>query len=174
MARVYVSIGSNQDAADNVRRCVDALRAEFGALDCSPVYVNPAVGFAGDDFLNLVVGFDTARDIPSLKSWLRAREDAQGRVRGADRFAPRTLDLDLIAYGDEIHADPPAVLPHPDILKYAFVLKPLADLAPHAYHPLARETYATLWARRAADSPPLTEWRGFFEGHPQSTPEAQS
>jgi len=142
MPRVYVSIGSNLEPERNVRRCVAALEAQFAPIIRSPVYVNPAVGFAGDDFYNLVVGFETSLGIAELKARLRAIEDAQGRQRGPHKFAPRTLDLDLITYGDEVHAKPDLTLPHPDILAYPFVLKPLADIAPHEYHATARETYA--------------------------------
>jgi len=162
MPRVYVSIGSNLEPAVNVRRCVDTLAAEFAPVTCSPVYVSAAVGFAGDDFYNLVVGFDTDLDVAELKTRLRQIEDMQGRQRGPDKFAPRTLDLDLITYGSIAHCGPGFTLPHPDILAYPFVLKPLADIAPDEYHATARETYATLWQRMAASATPLKVLADFF------------
>ena len=123
---------------------VQALRGRFGALSVSPVYKNKAVGFEGDDFLNGVIGLDTDLGVPELKSTLDEVELACGRQRIAARFAPRTLDLDLLLYGATI--DPAAKLPRGDILRYAFVLKPLADIAAAESHPVTGQSYAQLWA----------------------------
>ena len=155
MPRVFVSIGSNIDREKNVRRAIEQLSREFGDVIVSPVYDSAAAGFPGQSFLNLVVGFDTAFGVGSIRKILRQIEDTQGRVRdGTTKFSSRTLDLDLILYGDTV--DPTMGLPHPDILNYAFVLKPLADLAPHAAHPVVAETYIDLWRRRFPDGGALT------------------
>jgi 2-amino-4-hydroxy-6-hydroxymethyldihydropteridine diphosphokinase len=143
MVRAYVAIGSNVEAERHVTMAVQAMRGRFGALQLSPVYRNQAVGFEGDDFLNAVVGFDTAMDVPVLKTALDEIEVACGRLRGAARFAPRTLDLDLLLFGDRV--DAAEKLPRADILRYAFVLKPLADIVPDMLHPVAGRSYRDLW-----------------------------
>ncbi len=143
MIRAYVAIGSNVEAERHVDMAVNVLRNRFGAVQLSPVYLNKAVGFDGDDFLNAVAGFDTALDVLALKTVLDEIEVACGRQRGAARFAPRTLDLDLLLYGDRV--DVAARLPRPEILHYDFVLKPLADIAPDLRHPVGGRSYRELW-----------------------------
>lgn len=142
----FVGIGSNVEPERRVRQAVKLLRERFGAIRLSPVYRNAAVGFEGDDFLNLVVAFGTELEVTPLNATLDEIELACGRERGAARFAPRTMDLDLLLYGDRV-SRPPVVLPRPEVLKYAFVLRPLADLAPDRRHPGSESTYAELWAR---------------------------
>ena len=143
---VFVGIGSNVEPERRVLQSVKLLRERFGMIRLSPVYRNAAVGFEGDDFLNMVVAFGTDLEVTQLNAALHEIELACGRERGAARFAPRTMDLDLLLYGDRVSAAP-VKLPRPEILKYAFVLKPLADLAPDRRHPGTDSTYAELWAR---------------------------
>ncbi|HEY4127053.1 MAG TPA: 2-amino-4-hydroxy-6-hydroxymethyldihydropteridine diphosphokinase [Gammaproteobacteria bacterium] len=143
MTRAYVGIGSNVDAERHILMAVQALRGHFGALALSPIYRNQAVGFEGDDFLNGVAGLDTDLEVPALKAALDEIESGCGRQRGAARFAPRTLDLDLLLYGARV--DTTAKLPREDILRYAFVLKPLADIAAAERHPATGRTYAQHW-----------------------------
>lgn len=135
MTRVYVSIGSNVEPARNVAYALDALRQEFGAVEVSPVYRTAAVGFDGDDFLNLVVGFDTGLTINDVDARLDRIESQAGRDRGAQRFAPRTLDLDLLLYGNAIVNRDGVRVPRKELLKYAFMLMPLADIAGDREHP---------------------------------------
>ena len=155
MARVYVSIGSNVEPEPHVRSAIRALRAGFGPLIVSPVYRSRAVGFDGDDFLNLVVGFDTARDPGAVQAGLRRIEADNGRVRGAARFAPRTLDLDLLTYGDQVIEAEGLSVPRAEIVRYAFVLRPLADIAATERHPVDGRSYAELWAAFDASGQPL-------------------
>ena len=103
------------------------------------------MGFEGDDFLNLVFGFRTAESPEAVVAELERLHRLAGRVRGSERFAPRTLDLDLLLYGDAILAGEIRV-PREDILKYAFVLGPLAELAPDLKHPVTGQTMAELWS----------------------------
>jgi 2-amino-4-hydroxy-6-hydroxymethyldihydropteridine diphosphokinase len=149
MTRAYVGIGSNVEPERHMVMAVQALRGRFGTLTLSPFYKNKAVGFEGDDFLNGVIGLDTDLEVPALKAALDEVELACGRQRGAARFAPRTLDLDLLLFGDEV--DAAAKLPRADILRYAFVLKPLADIAAAGRHPVTGRTYAEHWAGFAGE-----------------------
>ena len=144
MTEVFVGVGSNVEAEKHVRAAVGLMRERFGALKLSPVYRNRAVGFEGEDFLNLVAVLDTSLEIAQLSAALDEIEVRCGRQRGAARFAPRTLDLDLLLYGDAVSEKPE--LPRKEILRYDFVLKPLADLAPAHRHPLMGRSYAELWA----------------------------
>jgi 2-amino-4-hydroxy-6-hydroxymethyldihydropteridine diphosphokinase len=145
VVRVYLSIGSNVEPTHNVRSAVAALRSDFGQLILSPVYRNPAVGFSGDDFLNLVVGLDTELTPLDLAERLRALEDAHGRLRQGPKFASRTLDIDILTYGDAVLRLGRLVIPRDEILRYAFVLRPLADVAGDEVHPETGQRYRALW-----------------------------
>jgi 2-amino-4-hydroxy-6-hydroxymethyldihydropteridine diphosphokinase len=146
MAEIYVGVGSNVERERHIRAGIAALEGRFAPLALSPVYRAKAVGFAGDDFFNLVVGFHTALSAEEVMRCLREIEFANGRRRGELRFAPRTLDLDLLLYDDLVGSGEDYMVPRKDILEYAFVLRPLADLAPGGIHPVQRRTYAELWA----------------------------
>ena len=146
MSRAYLSLGSNLEPEKHLRAALAELRAKFGAIVVSPVYRCKAVGFDGPDFLNLAVAIDTDLSPQALNDWLHALEDRHGRRRDVPRFSSRTLDVDIVLYDDlvmtgEDHLE----LPRPE-LRHAFVLKPLADIAPQAVHPLSRKAMAQLWA----------------------------
>ena len=145
MPRVYVAIGSNLEPERHVRAAVQALRARFGHLAASPVYACPPVGFEGPEFLNLVVAFDTDEPPRPLAQALKALEEAEGRRRDGPRFADRTLDLDLLLYGDEVLEEEGLRLPRPEILEHAHVLGPLCDLAGDRLHPCLGRTFRVLW-----------------------------
>jgi 2-amino-4-hydroxy-6-hydroxymethyldihydropteridine diphosphokinase len=145
MPRVYVSLGSNIDRETNLRRAVRELAAHYGTLILSPVYESPAVGFDGGKFYNLAAGFDTEETPERIKEVLGEIETRCGRKREGPRFGSRTLDLDLILYGDAVRHDGRLDLPHPDIRRYAFVLRPLADIAPGQLHPETRRSYDEMW-----------------------------
>lgn len=148
MTRAFVSIGSNVEPERHVALALAALRARFGAIEVSPVYRTAAVGFEGDDFLNLVVGFESDLDIEAVDHALDDIEAASGRTRGEPRFAPRTLDLDLLLFGDRVIDREDLRVPRRELLKYAFMLKPLADLAPALRHPVAGRSIAELLQSR--------------------------
>ncbi len=154
MTEVFVGIGSNVEPEKHVRQAVQLMGERFGRLKLSPVYRNKAVGFEGDDFLNSVAAFDTALDVQELNAALDVIERDCGRQRGAARFSPRTLDLDLLLYGDR--ADEALKLPRKEILEYAFVLKPLMDMAGGHRHPTTHMTYADHWERYAGSKAGLT------------------
>lgn len=154
MTTVYVSIGSNIDRERNIRGGVAALRERFGGLRLSTVYESEAVGFQGDPFFNLVASFETEVGPDAVVAALRAIEDRFGRVRSGPRFSSRTLDIDLLLYGDAVF-DEPVVIPRKEITRNAFVLLPLAELAPDAVHPTVGKTYAAMWDAFHKDSQPL-------------------
>jgi 2-amino-4-hydroxy-6-hydroxymethyldihydropteridine diphosphokinase len=156
MPRAYVSVGSNVDPVENVREAVRALAERFGPLRVSPVYESRAFGFEGGDFLNLVVGFDTAETPEAIDAALKAIEAARGRERKGPRFSDRTLDLDLVVYGDSIQTLGPRTLPRPEVLEHAHVLRPLADIAGEDRHPVDGRRYRDIWS--AFDSTGQALW----------------
>lgn len=147
MPRVYVSIGSNVERARNIRAAVRALRTIYDHLEVSPVYESKAEGFVGDDFYNLAAAFDTNDLLERVSARLAQIESAQGRTRTGARFAPRTLDIDILLYGDLIRHDDHFDIPRRDLLVYAHVLGPLAELAPDLQHPETGERLADLKKR---------------------------
>jgi 2-amino-4-hydroxy-6-hydroxymethyldihydropteridine diphosphokinase len=142
---VYVGIGSNIDKENSICGAVRELTAHYGSLTLSPVYESKALGFEGENFFNLVAGFDSAESIEHIKQTLSRIESQFGRVRQKNSFSARTLDLDLLFYGDMVQHDGQADLPHPDIRRYAFVLCPLADIAPDLQHPETGLSCAQMW-----------------------------
>ena len=142
-ASVFVGAGSNIHPRANLEAACRGLKERYREIELSPLYRSPAAGFSGPDFLNLVVGFRTEEAPAEIVERLAELEADAGRDRSAGKFSSRTLDLDLLLYGDLIDAS--LKLPHPDIQRYAFVLKPLADLAPELRHPATGATLAELW-----------------------------
>ncbi len=161
MPRVWLSIGSNIDRERNIRSAVKALRGAWGKLMVSRIYESEAVGCRGGRFFNLVVGFDTEDSVAEINARLRAIEDDHGRKREPDKFAPRTLDIDLLTYGDAVVRDGSLELPRSEITRYAFVLRPLAELAGDQLHPTAGRTYGALW--NAFDQAGQVLWPAEFQ-----------
>jgi 2-amino-4-hydroxy-6-hydroxymethyldihydropteridine diphosphokinase len=147
MPDVYVAAGSNVEPEKNLARALDALDEQFAPLAISPAYRNPAVGFAGDDFINLVVGFSTLDSPAQVKAKLERVETDCGRPRDAPKWGPRAMDLDILMYDQLVSDEPGLLLPRPDLLRRAFMLKPLADLAPGLLHPTQHRTIGELWAQ---------------------------
>lgn len=145
MPRVYIGIGSNIDRENSIRGGVRELTAHYGRLTLSPVYESKALGFEGENFFNLVAGFDSAESVERIKQTLSRIESQLGRVRQENSFSARTLDLDLLLYGEMVQHDDKVNLPHPDIQRYAFVLCPLADIAPELRHPETGLSCAQMW-----------------------------
>jgi len=146
MPQVFVSGGSNINAEANIRAAVASLREEFGELAVSAVYRSPAVGFDGDDFLNLIIGFETNRSAHDCAAVMTRLEDESGRTDEQHGFTARPLDLDMVLYGDLIDDDQALRIPRDDVEKYAFVLGPLAEIAPEFTHPVYGKTMAQMWA----------------------------
>jgi 2-amino-4-hydroxy-6-hydroxymethyldihydropteridine diphosphokinase len=147
VTRAYLSLGSNVDPEMNLCSALAELRATFGAIVVSPAYRTASVGFDGPDFFNLAVGLDTDLDAPTLDAWLHALEDRHGRRRDVPRYSSRTLDIDIVLFGDERIEGPGHLrIPRPE-LREAFVLRPLADIAPDAIDPDSGARIGELWKR---------------------------
>jgi len=145
VARIYFSIGSNVDPLKYIELAVHELEHRFGPIDVSPVYQNKALGFEGTDFLNLVVGVDTDKTVDDICKEISAIHELAQRNNGKAKFVSRTLDIDLLIYGQLVTPGPPLRLPRVDVLKYTFALKPLADIAADECHPESGRSYAEHW-----------------------------
>jgi 2-amino-4-hydroxy-6-hydroxymethyldihydropteridine diphosphokinase len=156
-AEVYVAAGSNVEPVTNLGRALDALRAQFPGLRQSRAWRNTAVGFDGDDFVNLVVGFRTRMPVRDVLERLHEVEAACGRPRNAPKWAPRAMDLDILLYGDLVCDEPDLHLPRPDLLRRAYMLGPLAELAPALRHPTRGTTIGELWSRFDRASHPMQQ-----------------
>jgi 2-amino-4-hydroxy-6-hydroxymethyldihydropteridine diphosphokinase len=152
---VFVAAGSNVAPEGNLARAVQELRSTFPDVRFSPWYRNAAVGFAGDDFINLVAGFHTELPLEEVLKRLHAIEALCGRPRDAPRWAPRSMDLDVLLYGQLVCDQPGIKLPRPDLLKRAYMLGPLAALAPEVRHPTERRTIGELWQHFDREAHPL-------------------
>jgi len=146
MATIYISLGSNINREKNTRAGIAALKQVFGELALSSVYESEAVGFDGDAFYNMVIACEVSMPVFEANQLLRDIEDANGRDRSGPKFSSRTLDLDLLLYDDMILDENGLKLPRGEILKNAFVLWPLAEIAPELIHPETGSSYARLWA----------------------------
>ena len=142
-----LSLGSNIDAQRNIRLALDALASQFSALRLSSIYESESIGFAGDNFLNLVVAVET--------EFLKQLEESQGRDRTQAKFSSRPIDVDILFYGDDSGAALGIDLPRAEITRNAFVLLPLAELLPKTRHKPTGLTYEALWASYDKDSQKL-------------------
>ena len=169
MTQVYISIGSNIDRYRHVEAALNALSEWFGELEISPVYESESVGFNGSDFLNLVVAINTDWSVAELTRRFKQLEADNGRKAGAPKFSPRTLDLDILTYGESVGEVDGVQLPRAEILKNAFVLRPLADIAPEEVHPVCGQSYGQLWQTYNSGQklwPVLFNWQGRAISHP--------
>tara|TARA_R110002124_G_scaffold41975_2_gene129510 strand:- start:485 stop:1003 length:519 start_codon:yes stop_codon:yes gene_type:complete len=141
---IFISVGSNINREQHITAGLDAMYAAFGELTLSSVYESKSVGFDGNNFYNLVVQASTELSIVEVVEHLKTIETQNLRTRESKKFAPRTLDLDLLTY-DDVIIQAPMELPRPEILYNAFVLQPLAEIAPEVEHPLAKKSYFSLW-----------------------------
>lgn len=144
--RVYLGLGSNQDPERHFDLGLEALRSRFGEVVLSPLYRSPAVGFDGADFLNAVAHIDTDLSVRDLKAWLTDLENRHGRDRQQPRYSDRTLDIDILLYGNACGLIDGLNLPRSEILEQAYVLRPLAELAPDLIHPATGRSMAAHWA----------------------------
>jgi 2-amino-4-hydroxy-6-hydroxymethyldihydropteridine diphosphokinase len=168
--RACLSLGSNLDAERHLLAAVRALAARFELRALSSLYRCPAVGFEGPEFLNAAAVIACDLDAGALDAWLHALEDAHGRDRRAPRYASRTLDVDIVLFDDAVLAGPGHfVIPRPELAQ-AFVLKPLAAIAPAWIEPVSGLTLAALWAQSPQHGAPCAAVR--VPGWPQGSPGA--
>ena len=147
MPEVFVAAGSNIQPRARLRQALALMREAWPDLRASRAYSNKAVGFEGEDFINLVAGFSSDEPLPAVLERLHAIEAACGRPREAAKWAPRSMDLDVLLYGDAVGKFPGAVLPRPDLEKRPYMLGPLAEIAPDVLHPTSGRTLGEMWAQ---------------------------
>ena len=154
MSEVYVAAGSNVDPERHLRIAAKEIARVFPGARFSGAYRNAAVGFEGEDFINFVVGFSTELPVEAVVAELQRIEGLCGRTRDAPKWAPRSMDLDILVFGDRVCDLPGLVLPRPDLLKRPYMLGPMAELAPDFLHPTRLSAMAQLWENfdRAAHS----------------------
>ena len=155
MATVYLGLGSNIEPEANLELAIRELERRYGELRLSPVYRSAAVGFEGPDFLNLVAGLESDEAPVEIHAEIERIHGLAGRVRGSERYSSRPLDIDLLLYDDLTLDHPRFHLPRSDVLDYAFVLRPLAEIAPDFVHPATGRTIAEHWAEFDTASQPL-------------------
>lgn len=156
MAKVYLGLGSNIDPEYNLRLGLRALESRFGELEKSGVYQSAALGFEGDDFLNMAVGFDSDADPVDINDAIERIHQLAGRRRSEREFSARPLDIDLLLYGELVQDEPGLRLPRADVLEYSFVLRPLAEIAPDLIHPATGQTIQAHWQAFDHGRHPLT------------------
>ena len=144
MPEVYLAAGSNVAPERHLACAARELAREFPGVRFSPWYRNRAADALGADFINLAAGFSTALPVREVQARLRAIEERCGRSRTAQP-PPPALDLDLVLYGDLVCEEPGLTLPRPQLLTRAYMLGPLAELAPQVMHPTAHRTIGELW-----------------------------
>lgn len=155
MAVVYVGIGSNIDPENNLHLGISELRAHYGELELSAVYCSKAVGFEGDNFLNLVARFESDESPLAICERIELIHNLVGRAREGGKWESRPLDIDLLLYNDLVIDEQFVRVPRKDVLEYSFVLRPLAELAPELAHPVTGRTMLEHWQEFDASSHPL-------------------
>jgi len=146
MCIAWLGLGSNVNAETHIRAGIGELEEQFGNVSLSPAYASTAVGFDGDDFINLVARVETDMHPMELRQYLRDLEDRYGRNRDVPKFSDRSLDIDILLYDDLVLLSPLLEIPRAEILKFAHVLKPLADLEPDLIHPTEMRSMSEIWA----------------------------
>ena len=148
MPKIYIGVGSNIDKQVHIPQVINELTEKFGRIEVSPIYETPAEGFSGENFFNLVIAVESEISAHEMRQYLRQLEAQHGRVRNSkNQFISRTLDLDQLLYGSSQINQDGVHVPSSDITNYAFVLKPLVDIAADMTHPILRLTFAQLWDR---------------------------
>jgi len=158
MAQIYISVGSSINRehyiTQGLHAIAEAFNIHFSKLILSSLYESEAVGFTGAPFYNMVVGLQCSQSIKQVTEILRDIEFAHGRSENAQKYSPRTLDLDILLY-DDLILDSPAQIPRAEICTNAFVLWPLSEVAPTLCHPVLKKSYQELWQQYDKESQQL-------------------
>jgi len=144
---IYLALGTNLgDRPGNLRSAVQALPPDVIVLAESKIYETPPWGYADQPaFLNMAIKAETSLEPGALLKHLKNLETRLGRQQ-TFRYGPRQIDIDILFYDDLVLNSPALVIPHPHLHERAFVLVPLADLAPELLHPVLRRTIRDLLA----------------------------
>lgn len=143
---VFLSLGSNIGRrADNLRFAIEELSRSLSGIRLSRIYRTQAYGVTNQpDFINLALQAECSLSPQELLSEIARIELQAGRKRTL-RWGPRTLDIDILFYGDHVMHTPDLTLPHPDLQNRDFVLLPMMDLAPEWFHPVLKKTIRELY-----------------------------
>lgn len=161
MIRIFLGLGSNSERDLRLHAGLEALAAFLQDLRCSPVFESRPVGIKSANFYNLVISARTDLPLAELDRRLKCIEADNGRYAPERKGLP--LDIDVLLYGEQVGNFDGLVLPRAEILKNAFVLWPLALLAPAVSHPEAGRPFAELWREARIDQqlwPVAFQWRG--------------
>lgn len=164
MPVLALSIGSNINPANNIRAAVNLLQAEIGSVVLSRVYESEAVGFEGENFMNLAAVADCDLPLEKVLDVLKSIENRLGRDRAQPKFSGRTMDVDILFYGESTGAECGLQLPRAEITENAFVLLPLSELLPATIHEPTHLSYEQLW--RQYDKTKQKLWAVEFEFEP--------
>jgi 2-amino-4-hydroxy-6-hydroxymethyldihydropteridine diphosphokinase len=148
MVEVFLSLGSNQgDRKGNLEEALNSIRSFSEDMRNSRFYQNPAQGFQGGEFLNVVSGIKVNMDVYSLLTQLQSIEWQMGRARGQEGPTDRSIDIDILSYTDMVLQEVDLEIPHPRSQYRDFVMIPWADLAPSLIFPGAMESIGDLSKR---------------------------
>ncbi|MGC9403019.1 2-amino-4-hydroxy-6-hydroxymethyldihydropteridine diphosphokinase [Vibrio genomosp. F10] len=161
MITAYIGVGTNVEREKHVEAAVNELSLLGEELRLSTIYQCAPVHFDGDNFFNLVIEMKTALSLTELSQALRNVEMRWGRSDFAQKYQDRTLDLDIILFGEEVSESDPQ-LPRSDIFKYSFVIQPLYELCPDLHIPLDGRTVQQVW-NQSTDFDTLTGIEPWFE-----------
>ncbi len=145
MTKVFVAAGSNVEPEKNLASACAQIVRNWPDAFFSRAYRNAAVGFDGPEFINLVLGFSTAQPLDAVIAQLRDIETQCGRPRLAPKWASRSMDLDVLLFGDRVEKTAEYTLPRPDLLKRPYMLGPMAEIAPEVVHPTVGKAIGVLW-----------------------------
>jgi 2-amino-4-hydroxy-6-hydroxymethyldihydropteridine diphosphokinase len=154
---VFLSLGSNIDPEKNLKYACRELKKAFGNIQISSVYRNKPIGFEGNDFLNMVVKVKSSFNPNEMLDFLGRLESATGRNIGTGAFDSRSLDIDMLLYGNLVHQEKPFQVPRIDIELYSFVICPLAEIEPDGIHPISGKTFKDLWESFNQEEHPLNK-----------------